>query len=216
MPTKKTDQLTDKEIQDHYVAYVSKSGEHPNDIYEFCIAEKISDVNFLRVYNDLKEVHHDVWKGFLTSTLEILAEDDQFSSFSGREQLLAFYYTHIEILKANRAFILVDRYRMKVPIPLPRFMVGYKEEFIQFSKGLINYAMQTGEVADRKFLNAQYSRGVWAQLYWLVQFWSKDDSNEFETTDAAIEKAVNLSLEIVRPGPVDSLIDFAKFMYQNR
>jgi hypothetical protein len=76
--------------------------------------------------------------------------------------------------------------------------------------------METGEVADRKFLNAQYARAVWAQLYWLVQFWIKDDSKEFETTDAAIEKAVNLSLELVRPGPVDSIIDFAKFVFQNR
>ena len=216
MPTRKSPSITAQEIQDRYISYVSKRGEHPEDLYEFCSDEKIKDVDFLKVYGDLKQVHHDIWKGFLTSTLEVLAEDDQFGSFSGREQLLAFYYTHIEVLKANREFILVDQSRMKVPIPLPRFMTGYKEAFMDFAKGLINYAMETGEVADRKFLNAQYARGVWAQLYWLVQFWVKDDSKEFETTDAAIEKAVNLSLELVRPGPVDSIIDFAKFMYQNR
>ena len=216
MPTKKKPSITALQIQDRYTVYVSNRGEHPGDLYEFCSDEKIEDVDFLKVYSDLKQVHYDIWKGFLTSTLEVLAEDDQFGSFSGREQLLAFYYTHIEILKAKRDFILVDNLRMKVPVPLPRFMVGYKEAFMDFAKGLISYAMETGEVADRKFLNAQYARGVWAQLYWLVQFWIKDDSKEFETTDAAIEKAVNLSLELVRPGPVDSILDFAKFMYQNR
>jgi len=216
MPARKTPPINAQEIQARYVDYVSKRGAHPDDIYEFCSDEKIKDVDFLKIYADLNQVHYDIWKGFLTSTLEILAEDDQFGTFSGREQLLAFYYTHIEVMKANRAFINVDRYRMKVPIPLPRFMAGYKEAFMDFAKGLISYAMETGEVADRKFLNAQYARGVWAQLYWLVQFWIKDDSKEFETTDAAIEKAVNLSLELVRPGPVDSIIDFAKFVYQNR
>ncbi len=216
MATKKSSSITAEQIQEYYKTYVTKHKDHPTDMYEFCSDYKINDVGFLKIYDDLHEVHYDIWKSFMTSTLEVLAEDDQFGTFSGREQLLAFYYTHVEVLKANRAFIQVDRHRMRVPIPLPRFMLGYKEAFMDFAKGLINYAMQTGEVADRKFLNQQYARGVWAQLYWLVQFWMKDDSKEFETTDAAIEKAVNLSLELVRPGPVDSIIDFAKFMYQNR
>ncbi len=216
MATKKNPSITAQQIQDQYITYVSTRGEHPDDLYEFCSDEKITETDFLRIYDDLKQVHHDIWKGLLTATLEVLAEDEQFGTFSGREQLLAFYYTHVEILKGHRAFILVDRHRIKLPVPLPRFMVGYKEAFMEFSQGLINYAMETGEVADRKFLNSQYSKGVWAQLYWLIQFWIKDESSEYETTDAAIEKAVNLSMELVRPGPVDSIIDFAKFMYQNR
>lgn len=213
MATKK---VTAAVIKAKYIDHVVGAGDHPSDIYAFCSDIKISDVDFLKSYSDIQEVHVDVWKDFMTDTLSALADDDQFATFSGREQLLAFYYTHVEVLKQHRDFILIDRSRMKVPIPLPQFMVTYKDTFVGFAKSLIAYAMETGEVADRKFLNSQYARGVWAQLYWVVQFWIKDSSNEFELTDAAIEKAVNLSLELVKPGPLDSMIDFAKFIYQNR
>jgi len=208
--------VTAEVIQAKYIECVVATDDHPSDLYAFCSDVKITDVDFLTSFTDLKEVHAAIWQGFMIETLGALADDDQFASFSGREQLLAFYYTHIEVLKKHRAFILVDRHRMKVPIPLPRFMIGYKDSFIGFAKGLIAYAMETGEVADRKFLNSQYTRGVWAQLYWVVQFWMKDSSHEFEQTDAAIEKAVNLSLELVKPGPIGSIVDFAKFVYQNR
>lgn len=213
MPSKK---VTKDDIKQKYIQHVVTHDEHPSDIYAFCSDVELRDVDFLKIYDDLKEVRDDIWKTFMTDTLSALADDEQFATFSGREQLLAFYYTHIEVLKQSRDFILVDRHRMRVPIPLPRFMLGYKEAFMDFVSGLVNYATETGEVADRKFLNAQYSKGVWAQLYWLLQFWIKDSSNDFETTDAAIEKAVNLSLELVKPGPIDSIIDFAKFVYQNR
>jgi len=208
--------VTPEIIKSKYIDHVVASADHPSDMYAFCSDVKISDVDFLQSFSDLKELHTAIWKDMMSETISALADDDQFATFSGREQLLAFYYTHIEVLKKHRDFILVDRHRMKVPIPLSRFMLGYKDVFMDFAKGLIAYAMETGEVADRKFLNSQYARGVWAQLYWVIQFWIKDSSNEYELTDAAIEKAVNLSLELVKPGPLDSMIDFAKFVYQNR
>ena len=38
---------------------------------------------------------------------------------------------------------------------------------------------------------------------------------EFEKTDEAVEKVVNLSFDLIGKGAVDSMLDFAKFMYQN-
>ena len=47
-------------------------------------------------------------------------------------------------------------------------------------------------------------------------FWKEDNSPGFEKTDAAIEKSVNLAFDLIGKGAVDSAIDFAKFMYQNK
>jgi len=54
------------------------------------------------------------------------------------------------------------------------------------------------------------------QLLFVIGFWIKDDSIAFEKTDAAIEKAVNLSFDLMGKGPLDAMLDFGKFLYQNK
>jgi hypothetical protein len=50
----------------------------------------------------------------------------------------------------------------------------------------------------------------------ILLFWKEDDSAGFEKTDAAVEKSVNLAFDLIGKGAVDSAIDFAKFLYQNK
>ena len=57
---------------------------------------------------------------------------------------------------------------------------------------------------------------MWIQFLYISRDWANDDSEEFQITDAAIEKSVNLIFELMRKGPVDLMIDFAKFAYQNK
>jgi hypothetical protein len=49
-----------------------------------------------------------------------------------------------------------------------------------------------------------------------MDFWIKDNSKGFEATDAAIEKSVNLGFDLVGPGPLDSIIDFGRFLISQR
>jgi hypothetical protein len=58
--------------------------------------------------------------------------------------------------------------------------------------------------------------GLWIQTLFILQFWANDDSKEFEKTDAAIEKAVNVAYDLMGKSPLDSMFDFAKFIFQNR
>jgi hypothetical protein len=37
----------------------------------------------------------------------------------------------------------------------------------------------------------------------------------FEKTDAAIEKSVNLAFDLIGKGILDNALDFGKFLYQN-
>jgi hypothetical protein len=67
----------------------------------------------------------------------------------------------------------------------------------------------------RPYISDKYDEALWIQFLFVVYFWIKDDSPGFEKTDAAIEKAVKLSSELMGEGPVDSFIDLAKFLYQN-
>ena len=176
--------------------------QYPDEPISLCEEYNFSEEDFYGHYNSLKTLHADVWKSFITDTMTVLSDDPQFATFSVREQLLAFYYTHLEILKPKRDFIkLCDE--LSRSFPLPDYLKAYKEEFATFSRSLIEAGIKTGEIADRKLINKSYPNGLWGQLIFVVKFWLKDESPEYEKTDAAIEKAVNLSAEIVRPGPMD-------------
>jgi hypothetical protein len=50
-------------------------------------------------------------------------------------------------------------------------------------------------------------------MEFVIGFWIKDNSQGFEKTDAAIEKAVNLSFDLLGKNIADSAFDFAKFVF---
>lgn len=50
----------------------------------------------------------------------------------------------------------------------------------------------------------------------VVDYWIKDTSSGFEQTDAAIEKAVNLSFELLSESTLDRALDFVKFLWQSK
>ena len=175
----------------------------------------IDETNLQQYYEDIDDLHNDIWRSFIIDTLIVLQEDPQFATFTVREQLLAFYYTHLEVIKSKREFIQKCD-ELSRPLPLPDYLESYKNEFLLFAESLVKAGMETGEVADRKIINRSYSNGLWLQLIFVIKFWLKDESPEIEKTDAAIEKAVTVSADLVRPGPLDSIVDFAKFIYRNR
>jgi ubiquinone biosynthesis protein COQ9 len=49
-----------------------------------------------------------------------------------------------------------------------------------------------------------------------LKFWIDDTSNAFEKTDAAIEKSVNLAMDLMGKSPLDAALDFGKFLFQNK
>lgn len=202
-------------LKEHFIGYVEKYHQFPDDVLSICDEYGIEESDFYAFYESVDALNADVWQHFMIDTINVLKNDPQYASFIVREQLLAFYYTHLEILGPRRDFIRICD-DLSRPLPLPNYLKGYKVEFNNYSKSIVEAGIQTGEIADRKLINKSYLSGLWVQLIFVVKFWMKDGSAEFENTDAAIEKAVNLSAEIVRPGPLDSIVDFAKFIYQNR
>jgi hypothetical protein len=49
-----------------------------------------------------------------------------------------------------------------------------------------------------------------------LKFWIDDTSLSFEKTDIFIEKSVNTSFDLMDIAPLKSLIDFGKFMWQEK
>ena len=55
-----------------------------------------------------------------------------------------------------------------------------------------------------------------SKLLFLLKFWMDDSSPSFEKTDMAIEKSVQTVFELFDNTPLDSVIDFGKFLWNEK
>lgn len=210
----KVDQLA--KILDAYKHYVLEHGQEPPSVYKFTSDLKIKETVFYNHFNSFSAVRQHIWKGFATETITALHAEEAFVQYSAREKLLAFYFTLIEVLKENRSYALTDLKHMKKPEITPDFLKGFKTHFNKFVEEILMQAKETEEVIDRPLIGNKYGEGLWIQALFVLNFWTKDESKGFEKTDAAIEKAVNVSFDLMGKSPIDSMLDFAKFLYQNK
>ena len=61
-----------------------------------------------------------------------------------------------------------------------------------------------------------FSEGAWLQFLFLLNFWANDDSAQFEKTDIAIEKSVNTIFDLFDNTPLNSILDFGKFLWKEK
>jgi hypothetical protein len=202
-------------IIDSYKEYVLEHGKKPSSIFSFMKKLKMEESEFYDFFNSFEALDRDIWKGFLEETLHILHNDDAYASYSAREKVLSFYFTWIEVLKKNRSFVLLKTGKFDPKQPLPKFLDSFKHGFKNYINDVINGGKASEEIIDRPLIAQRYDELLWWQTLFILQFWIKDDSQGFEKTDVAIEKFVNLVFDLLGKGPLDSILDFGKFLYQN-
>ncbi len=221
MATKKKIKSTDnagndisESIASAYQRHFLAKGKRPISVSDFCRTTKIDEATFYDHYSSFDTLEKRIWVGYLQTTIDTLRASKEYSASPVKEKLLTFYFTLVEVLKKNRSFILL---MSEKGFDLVRKNALDKSHtvFIEYIDGLIKEGTDTGEVVKRPLISDKYGEAFWMQLLFVVGFWIKDESQGFENTDAAIEKAVQLSFDLVGQGAVDSMIDMAKFIFQN-
>ncbi|GAA0894629.1 hypothetical protein GCM10009122_43100 [Fulvivirga kasyanovii] len=203
-------------IAEAYREYVLLNGSQPPSVFQFMKNLKMKEEVFYEHYGSFENLEKDIWRGYIAETVSVLHNDDNYAAYSSREKLLAFYYTLVEVLKKDRSYVTYSFKHVKRPELTPAFLKGFKADFIDYAQGILNEGLDTDEIVKRPLISERYKDGLWLQLMFVLNFWLKDDSKGFSNTDAAIEKSVNLSFELMGRGPLDTMVDFAKFLYNNR
>ena len=202
-------------IQDAYMDYVLTHGVEPHSVYLFAKGLKLKEAEFYEHYNSFESISMDIWDSLFSKTKEMIEKQEVWDGYSIRERMLSFFYSFCELLKSFRSYV---GYSFKAGIPGIKesaVLSSLKKSFLSFSDELITEGLDSGEILDRKFITDRYRDGLWLQFLFIVQFWIKDNSPGFEKTDEAIEKGVNLSFDLMARSPLDSLIDYSKFLIQN-
>lgn len=218
-----------EKIRKAYTEYVLDNGKQPTSVFQFAKKLKIAEAEFYTYYSSFDAIEADVWLAFFNDAKTTVENDDTYQTYSVREKVLAFYYTWIELLKAQRSFVVYSFGRLRTEHrelsvqakvagmgATPPILAPFKDAFLDFARDLLAEGRESKEVEPRPFVTDRYPNALWAQTLYLLDFWVRDVSKNFEKTDTAIEKAVNTSFDLIGRSPLDTLFDFAKFIYQNK
>ncbi|MCH7397108.1 TetR/AcrR family transcriptional regulator [Belliella sp. DSM 107340] len=215
---KKTTKIDIKsKIVSGYVNHVLEHGHEPVSVFKFAKDLKMKEEDFYNYFTSFDSIKTAVWSQLFEATVESIESQEVYREYSAREKLLSFLFTWIEELKKNRSYLL-SLYGNKKDVKslLPTEVKIFKSKFKDFANEIILEGKETEEIASRPILSDRYDDALWFQVWFVFQFWLNDTSPAFEKTDAAIEKSVNLAFDLMGKSALDTFIDFAKFMYQNK
>ncbi|MEJ1240041.1 TetR family transcriptional regulator C-terminal domain-containing protein [Chryseolinea sp. T2] len=212
--TRKAAGATDATLRTAYIEYLLTHGARPASVYKFCQDLGIAEEAFYSYAGSFDGLEQHIWTGFMDHVIGRLQGDAEFSGFSSRDKILTFYYALLEELKRNRSFVLLHAGNMQRPTLVPSYLKGFKASFERFIDNTLSLGKDRGEVATRPLIDKRYPKLFWLHMGFILTFWKNDNSADFEKTDAAVEKSVNLAFDLLGKGAVDSAIDFGKFLYQ--
>lgn len=206
---------TAQQIKTGYIDYVLTNDEQPKSVYSFAKKLKISEADFYTFYGSFESIEKTIWVELTAETIDMIRQQEVWAQYSSRDRVLSFFYSYVELLKRHRSFIVYSLKKHPSKFTAPDVLSGVKPIFENFAEELINEGLESGELADRKFLTKRYKDALWIQFAFIVNFWINDDTAGFEKTDEAIEKGINVTFDLFQRSPLDNLFEYGKFLSRN-
>lgn len=202
--------ISESELRERFTKYVAERGSRPVSVKGFASASCIDETAVYRSFGSLKALETAASAAFCGDAVAALVAHEAYAGYSGREKLLAFFFTFLEKLSGQRSYVLAVS--SSVPGPHCSFLKSVRPKFMEYADTLLNECRASGEIPGRVIGEKVYREILWGGLVFIFSFWRRDESSSFERSDAAVEKTVNLLFDSLQSGPIDSGFDLAKFL----
>lgn len=199
-----------------YIDFELMHGRAPHSELELCKDKTWKEETFFGKYKSLQHLRSDILVEALKSTTDLLSEDDNYPDFNSREKMLALFYTFFEEVKPIRSYLLKKYSNLKDAFYSKSDWDGFKTDFRERTMAIIEEGLSSEEIQARPIITGQYHKGFDTAFAYVFKMWLTDNTEEYQTTDAAIEKSVNLGYELMSKGALDAILDFGKFAFKNR
>jgi hypothetical protein len=146
---------------------------------------------------------------YIAEVLEICFQDENFATYTAREQSLAFHFTLLQQLANDEK--LVNEINI---FQIQSFNI-LNSELKDFNTSNIEYGSSIGEIQKRLFIDQYYSTMLSLCTFYILDFWKKDNSINKEKSDVAIDKIINWAYDIMAPNALDSSFTLIQFILQN-
>lgn len=213
--TKDTKELA-LQLQEAFIEYMLENGKEPVSVFHFMKTLKMKEAPFYDCFPNFTALQKSIWKNFATETIDRLHAEAAYENYSGREKLLAFYFTLAEVLKTQKSYVDMSIAHFPKLNNHPPMLEGFRLTFLDYIAKLLGESTESGEITERPILSERYRDLLWMHLLFILKYWTEDTSEAFEKTDAAIEKSVNLAFDLMGKSVVDSAFDFAKFLFEKK
>lgn len=215
MATKKASITRDK-IVSMYMNYRLENHDKPKSVYLFAKTNGFDESEFYAFFGTLERLEKEVFKIFLDQTLEMIQKDKNYETYDMKSKVLSFYFTFFELMSANRSYVVLNlkehQNQLKNLMLLSNVRVGFKN----FIGEIITDEVRTQNERFQNFQEKSIKETAWIQFLLTLKFWLDDESAAFEKTDIFIEKSVKATFELMNIAPLDSLIDFGKFIFKEK
>jgi hypothetical protein len=91
-----------------------------------------------------------------------------------------------------------------------------RTSYLEFVSNTITEDIKTKQEKLQNIQEKAIQESFWFQLLLTMKFWMDDSSPALEKTDIYIEKSIYTAFELMNVAPLDSLIDFGKFLFKEK
>lgn len=215
MATKKS-VLTRDRIVSMYMDYSLEYGEKPKSVYKFTKLNDVSETEFYNFFGTIESVEKEIFKTFYDKTIELLQKNSDYETYDMKSKLLGFNFTFFELLTANRSYVVMTLKDDGIQLKNLSHLKGLKINYKKFVSEIITEDFRTKQEVFQNFQEKAFQESSWFQLLLAMKFWIDDSSPAFEKTDIYIEKSIKATFELMNITPIDSLIDFGKFIFKEK
>lgn len=215
MATKKST-LTKDKIVSMFMQDTLENNEKPKSVYHFAKANGITEAEFYTLFGGLEGVEKEIFNQFLEKTKELLNKDKDYEYYDMKSKMLSFYFTFFELLAANRSYVVLSLKGDKNPLQGLMQLSSLRNGFKDFVSEIISDEYRLKQEKFQQIQEKAIQESACFQLLMTLKFWLDDTSASFEKTDLFIEKSVKASFELMNTAPLESLMDFGKFLFKEK
>lgn len=213
IPDKK---LKKEKIISLYMETVLMDEKTPKSVFKFCKEHNFQEAVFYDYFGSFVGLQKEIWSSFYKQTILLANKDESYPDYSNREKMLTFLYTFFELLTLNRSYVLFTLKEHQNVMKNLGQLKGLRKDIKDFSADLIRENNEDKKLKVLKQSVTVFSEGAWLQTLFLLKYWMDDNSASFENTDIAIEKSVRAIFDLFDTQPLESVLDFGKFLWKEK
>jgi len=214
--TSKTKAITKDVIVSAYMEYVLMNEKTPKSVYKFAKEHAMTEAEFYNFFGSFENLQQGIWTAFFDNAMKLGQKTPEYANFNNQEKMLTFFFTFFELLTANRSYVMFTLKQHGDMMKNLSQLKPLRSNIKEFAATLID---QKNEEKSFKILKqpvSVFSEGAWLQTLFIMKYWMEDNSASFEKTDVVIEKSVRAIFDVFETTPLESILDFGKFLWKEK